>query len=67
MDDDLAAHELENLRRSIAMLRPGHPSGLTRERALRILERLQHLERADRRYRLLAEQLRALLDTVEGA
>jgi hypothetical protein len=50
-------HELERLRRSIAMLRPG----MKREEAIRILEELQRLQR-DRRHAELVGRLRALLD-----
>jgi hypothetical protein len=60
--DDLAAHELENLRRSSSMLRPRHPAALDRERAIRLLDQLQRLQRSDRRYRQLIDQLRGLLD-----
>ena len=66
MQDDLAAHELENLRRSIAMLRPGHPTGLGRERATRLIEELQRLPRSDGRYQYLVAQLRALVDGAGG-
>jgi hypothetical protein len=34
VEDGLEAHELERLRRSLAMLRPGQPAGLTREHAI---------------------------------
>jgi len=64
--DDLAAHGLENLRRSIVMLRPGHPTRLGRERAIRIIEELQRLQRTDRRYQHLVAQLRALVDGAGG-
>ena len=67
MDDDLATYELENLRRSIAMLGPGHPSGLDRERAIRLLEQLQRLQRTDRHYRQLVGQIWALLATAGTA
>jgi hypothetical protein len=40
----LQPHELENLRRSIAMLRPGD-AALSRERALELLTWLQRTER----------------------
>lgn len=38
--DDLTPEEAENLRRSIAMLPPQAPSGLSRERALAVLAQL---------------------------
>jgi hypothetical protein len=65
--DDLAAHELENLRRSIAMLRPLHPAALDRERAIRLLEQLQRVERSDRKYRQLVEQIRSILDGIDAS
>jgi hypothetical protein len=65
--DDLAAHELENLRRSIAMLRPCRPAALDQERAIRLLDELQRLERSDRRYRQLIEQIRSLLDRLDAS
>jgi hypothetical protein len=61
MDDDLQPHNLEQLRRSIVMLRPGQKAGLDRDQAVRILEELQRLQRTDRRYRETVEQLRAIL------
>jgi len=64
--DDLEPHELENLRRSIVMLRPGQAASLDRDRAVRLLEELQRLQASDRRFRELVEQLRALLDGSQG-
>ncbi len=53
-------HEIENLRRSIAMLPPGHRDGLDRERALRLLGQLvkaqDETERLQTRPRELAEE-----------
>ena len=43
-------YELETLRRSIAMLRPGAPA-LDREEAMRLVRELQDLERQLRRLR----------------
>jgi hypothetical protein len=37
---DLLSHEIERLRRSVAMASPGGPSGLSREKALEVLEQL---------------------------
>ncbi len=37
-------HELENLRRSLAMLSPGQVSGLRREDALRLIEDIEQLQ-----------------------
>ena len=50
-------HEIEILRRSIAMLSPG-AMALSRERAGELLDRLHELER-------LVDDLRRLLDEVE--
>jgi hypothetical protein len=47
------------------MLTPGQPAGLDREGAVRILEELQRLQRSDRRYRQLVDQLRVMLDGLE--
>jgi hypothetical protein len=58
----MEAHELERLRRSIAMLRPGQPAGLTRKRAIQLLGELERLQQSDRRYSDLLARLRALLD-----
>lgn len=54
-------HELENLRRSLAMAPPGS-SGLDREEAMRILGELQGL---DQRLRGLKDRIRALLEEDE--
>ena len=42
---DVPSYEIEQLRRSIAMLTPGSPSGLSRERALGLLDQLRRLTR----------------------
>ena len=52
-------YELESLRRSLAMLRPGAPA-LDREDAMRLVRELQDLER---QLRTLREGLQALLAT----
>jgi hypothetical protein len=65
MDDLTEAHNLERLRRSVAMLAPGRPDGLDRERAIQIISELQRLQCRDRRYRELVAQLRALLDQAD--
>jgi hypothetical protein len=62
VDDLFEPHNLERLRRSIAMLAPGRPDGLDRDRALQIIGELQRLQRQDRRYQDLVTQLWALLD-----
>ena len=50
-------YELESLRRSLAMLRPGAPA-LDREAAMRLVRELQDLER---QLRMLREGLQQLL------
>jgi hypothetical protein len=40
VDGGLDSHELERLHRSIGMLGPGQPAGLTREHAIPLLEGL---------------------------
>jgi hypothetical protein len=45
MADLYEPHELERLRRSIAMLGHGRPDGLDRDRALRIIGELQRARR----------------------
>jgi len=37
---DLLPHEIERLRRSVAMVPPGAPCGLSREKAIEVLEQL---------------------------
>jgi hypothetical protein len=51
--------ELEYLRRSLAMLPPQAPAGLSREDAMRLLAELQEM---DQRLRGLRERLMALLE-----
>ena len=53
-------HEVENLRRSIAMLTPGQLSGLPREEALRLIGELQEVQR---RLDALKLRLHELADT----
>jgi hypothetical protein len=61
--DPLTSSELENLRRSIAMIKPGQPAtALGREQALKFLAELQRLEQRDRRVSELVAQLRAVLE-----
>lgn len=52
--------DLERLRRSLAMLTPGQPAGLSREEAVGLLGELQH---ARRRLDQLEDGLRRLLET----
>jgi hypothetical protein len=51
-------YELETLRRSLAMLRPGAPA-LDREEAIRLVRELQDFERQLRSLRLGLQQLLA--------
>ena len=51
-------YELETLRRSLAMLRPGAPA-LDREEAIRLVRELQELERRLRSLRQALQQLLA--------
>jgi hypothetical protein len=60
-DDISEPHNLERLRRSIAMLGPGRPDGLDRDRALQIIDELQRAQRRNQRYEELVTQLRTLL------
>jgi hypothetical protein len=64
--DGLEPHRLEQLRRSIVMLPPGRRDGLDRDRAIAIIEELQRLQRSDRRYREVVDQLRALTASIKG-
>jgi len=55
--------DLERLRRSLAMLAPGQPAGLTREEAMTLLAELRQAQaQLDR----LMTGLRALLDHPAG-
>ena len=53
----LMPHEIENLRRSVAMLPPGTLSGLTRAKALEVLTELASV--TEERDRLRAELIAA--------
>jgi len=52
-------HELEDLRRSLAMLPPGSIASLTREEAMGLLAELQSLDERLRRFRAGLEQVLA--------
>jgi hypothetical protein len=56
-------HQLEQMRRSIAMLQPGTKADLTREEAMRLIAELQDLER---RMRALREALAGVFDGPPG-
>jgi hypothetical protein len=53
------SYDVENLRRSLAMLPPQAPAGLSREEGMRLLAELQEM---DRRLQQLREGLLALVD-----
>lgn len=59
LDND---EDLERLRRSVAMLAPGHPSGLNREAAMQVLAELQRLRQRDSRASALVDELQRLLN-----
>ncbi len=63
MLDDLDPHGLEQLRRSLVMLRHDQSAGLTQERALRLVQELQRLQRNGRQDGRIVE--RGKEDTVE--
>ena len=59
----LEAWEIENLRRSVAMLLPGHSAGaLTRDAALALFEELEQQGRETQRYRELVAEIRKLVE-----
>jgi hypothetical protein len=59
--------ELERIRRSIAMLPPGHSAGaLTREAALALVAEVEASKQETARYRQAVEQLRQILDAIES-
>lgn len=51
----------ERLRRSVAMLSPGHPCQLSRETAMELLEELVQRSGRDRRLRRLVAELETVL------
>ncbi len=52
--------DLERLRRSVAMLAPGHHGGLDRETAMALLAELQRLKQRDARAAALIRELQRL-------
>jgi hypothetical protein len=56
---DRRYYDIENLRRSIAMLRPGTPAGLSREDAMALLAELEEVKVRPERLR---DGLRRLVD-----
>jgi len=57
------AHELENLRRSLAMLNPGATASLSREEAIRLITEVADLQAGLERLRV---GLRELIDEADG-
>lgn len=58
-------HELERIRRSVAMLPPGHSAGaLTKETAEELIEEVSHARAETARYRRAVAQLRSVLDAL---
>ena len=66
LPEPLTPENLEQLRRSVVMVTPRHPSALDREAASGLLEELQRLQSADRRLSDLVQALRALLRAADG-
>lgn len=56
-------HQLEQMRRSIAMLQPGTKADLSREEAMRLIAEVQDLER---RMRALRQALVGVLGNTVG-
>ncbi len=67
MADALSETDIERIRRSVAMLSPGHPAALDREAALGVLTELQRLQLRDRRVRDFVRQVCSLLEESDGA
>ncbi len=63
----MEAHDIERLRRSIAMLPPDHTAGaLTKADAEALVEELSRLDRLTSRYRDVIGELRRLLGDLES-
>jgi hypothetical protein len=62
LDDPADPSAVENLRRSIAMLRPGQAASIDRDRALALLESLQSLQH---QHEHVIAELRGMLDRLE--
>jgi hypothetical protein len=60
------SEDAERIRRSIALLAPGHPSALDREAAMALLAELQRLQGKDRRIQQLLDELLHLLETARS-
>jgi hypothetical protein len=64
----MEAHELERLRRSIAMLPPGHSAGaLTREAAMNLVEEVANARSETARYRRAVAELRQVLKALDDS
>jgi hypothetical protein len=64
----MEAHELERLRRSIAMLPPGHSAGaLTREAAMKLVEEVANARSETARYRRAVADLRKVLEALDDS
>jgi hypothetical protein len=64
----MEAHELERLRRSIAMLPPGHSAGaLTREAAMSLVEEVANARSETARYRRAVSELRNVLKALDDS
>jgi hypothetical protein len=58
--------ELEQLRRSVVMLPPGHSAGaLSREQALKLFEEIGTLDQRTKRYEEVLAELRRLLASLD--
>jgi transposase len=62
MDVSFESAVLERIRRSVVLLAPGHPGGLDREAAIKVLEELQRLQGRDRRIKELLDEVVAMLE-----
>jgi hypothetical protein len=63
----MEAWELEQVRRSIAMLPEGHSAGaLTKERAMALVHEALAAREDRERYRQAVDKLRAVLDELDG-
>jgi hypothetical protein len=61
-DDPTNPYAIESLRRSVAMLTPGQEARIERDRALDLLEELRRLQDE---HRVVAGELRAILQRFE--
>ncbi|HUJ66326.1 MAG TPA: hypothetical protein VLX59_12360 [Acidimicrobiales bacterium] len=60
-------HELERIRRSVAMLPPGHSAGaLTREAAMALIEEVASARSQTARYRQAVAELRRVLTALDA-